>query len=184
MIRFLKNLLQLLLSPIHAWQDIADEDADTETIASKGLYPLMAIMLITAVLNGFFAIGHFDLIRQLQIAMTQFIALYVAMYIGRMVMETFLPDYNMTGDSDPIGAATVAIYLTGIMTIIQIVENLIPVELIVMKFLPAFAALILWKAEKYLDLQPERAGYFMLIAICALILPVILINVIISYLIA
>lgn len=184
MLTFLRNLLQLILSPIHAWNDISKEDEQPEIILSKGLYPLMAIMLITAILNGFFAVGKFDLVLRLQIALSQFIALFVALYAGRTVLESMLPKYNESGEKDPIGAWTVAIYITGIMTVIQIVENLIPVELIVIKFLPIFAALILWKANEYLDLETEHTGYFMAIAIGALIGPVILINLIMGLLIA
>ncbi|MDE6396875.1 MAG: hypothetical protein K2K84_06365 [Muribaculaceae bacterium] len=184
MLRFLKNLIQLMLSPGHAWEDISNEDAPPEKLISGGLYPLMAIMLITAVVNGAFAIGSFDLVRQLQIALAQFIALFIALYAGRTLIETFLPRYNETGENDPVGAATVAVYATGIMTLIQIVENLIPVELIVIKFLPAFAAVIVWKAQNYLDLLPEHSGLFMVIAIGVLIGPVLLINLVMGLLIA
>ena len=176
--------MQLMLSPSHAWEDISAEDASPEKLISTGLYPMMAIMLVTAIVNGVFAIGSFDIVRQLQIAIAQFIALFVALYVGRTVIETFLPRYNESGENDPVGATTVAVYATGIMTVIQIVENLIPVELIVIKFLPAFAALIVWKAQTYLDLVPERSGYFMVIAIGALIVPVLLVNLVMGLLIA
>lgn len=180
---FLKNILQLVLSPVHGWRDIGEEDRDVDLVVSRGMFPLMAIMLLTVFVRPMYGIQTFDLVSLLQIALIQFVALYVSFYAGRTVMDNYLSRYNTTGDRDPIAADMVAAYITGLMTLIQIIENLLPVELVVLQILPLFAAIILWKAAEYMDLEPENENRFMCIAATALILPVVIINMIMSYLI-
>ena len=180
---FLKNILQLVLSPVHGWRDIGDEDSDVDVTVSRGMFPLMAVMLLTVFVRPLYDATGFDLVSSLQTALIQFVALYVGFYAGRTVIDNYLPRYNTTGARDPIAADMVAAYITGLMTLIQIFENLLPVELAVLQVLPLFAAIILWKAGEYLDLKPEDETHFMFIAIAALILPVVFINLVMSYLI-
>lgn len=177
---FLKNLLQLILSPSNAWKDIGREEKPFEHLVSRGLYPLMAIMLVTAFIKPLYGLDKFDLVQLLQIALIQFVALFVALYSGRNVMEHFLPAYNRTGEKDPVAVGNVAAYGTGLMALIQIIRNLIPIELTVLQLLPALAAVCIWKAERYLDLDKKSETPFMLIATMSIILPAILINLILT----
>lgn len=177
---FLKNILQLILAPSNGWEDIQREEQPVETVTSRGLYPLMAIMLLTVFVRPLYSIEKFELVSMLQIALVQFVALFVALYGSRTIMEHYLPVYNATGQSDPVAVGNVAVYGTGLMTVIQIVENLIPIELTVIQMLPAFAAICVWKAAPYLDIERNRETKFMLICVASLILPVILINVLMS----
>lgn len=180
---YLRNILQLILSPTNAWKDIQRGEAPFEVAVQRGLYPLMSVMLLTVFIRPIYGIERFDLVQVLQSAVIQFIALFVALYVGRSVMEHYLPQYNCTGENDPLAVGNVAVYGTGLMTVIQIIENLIPVELTVIQLLPAFAAVCLWKSNDYLDISPKGEAPFMLISILALIAPVIIINIVLSLII-
>ena len=180
---FLKNIIQLILSPVNAWKDIEREDVPVEKATTSGLYPLMAVMLLTVFLRPVYGLVEFDLINLLQIALIQFVALYVALFAGRNVMERYLPAYNSTGANDPIAVGNVAVYGTGLMTVIQIIENLMPIDLPILQLLPAFAAICIWESHQYLDIKPKRETPFMLLSVVALIAPVILINLVMSYVI-
>ncbi|MCH5220440.1 MAG: hypothetical protein J1F20_07705 [Muribaculaceae bacterium] len=180
---FFKNIIQIVLSPVNGWKDIEKEDIPVETSIQRGLYPLMAVMLLTVFIRPLYGIMDFNLITLLQIALGQFIALFASLYISKSVMEHFLPTYNSSGENDPIAVGNVATYGTGVMTLIQIIENILPVELTVIQLLPAFAAVCIWKSGKYLDIEREGEIQFMLIAIAALILPVIIINFFMHFLI-
>ena len=183
-LRFLKNILQLLLSPKNAWEDIEREQTPVNVAIERGLYPLMAIMLITVFIRPTYGLEHFELTTLLQKALIQFVALFIALYGGRTIMEHFLTHYNYTGENDPIAVGNVAAYGTGLMTVFQIVENLIPVQLTVTLFLPAFAAVCIWKADRYLDIERRAEIKYMLICILSLTAPVILINLLMSYIIS
>lgn len=180
---FLKNIVQLILSPVNAWRDIQREEGPFDVVFSKGLYPLMAVMLISVFIRPIYGFEDFDLVTLLQVALTEFVALFVGLYAGRNIMDHFLPLYNCTGQNDPVAVGNVAAYGTGLMTLIQIAENLIPIELTVLQMLPALAAICIWKADKYLDVDPKHEVTFMLIATCSLILPVVLINLVLSVII-
>ena len=177
---FLKNIVQLILAPSNAWKDIQLEEKPFDVVVSRGLYPLMAIMLVSVFIRPIYGIEDFDLVKLLQQALVQFVALFVALYAGRNIIEHYLPIYNCTGENDPIAVGNVVAYGTGLMTVIQLIENLIPVELTVLQLLPAFAAVCIWQADKYLDVERKNEMVFMLICVLSLILPVILINLLMS----
>lgn len=181
---FLKNLIQLLLSPGHAWSDIEEEQQPVQKIIQRGLYPLMAVMLVTVFIRPLYSPDNFQLIPLLQKALVQFVALFIALYGARNIMEHFLTRYNCTGEKDPVAVGTVATYGTGLMTLFQIAENVIPVELTLTQLLPAFAAVCVWKADKYLDVEPSSEMKYMLICVASLIVPVVGINFIMSFIIS
>ena len=180
---YLKNILQLILSPSNGWKDIQQEDQPLETLTRNGQYPLMALMLLTVFIRPVYGIETFELVPLLQKALVQFVALFIALYGGKAIMEHYLPLYNYTGEHDPVAVGNVAVYGTGLMTVIQMIENLIPTELTVIQMLPAFAAICIWKANQYLDIERAGETKYMLICTASLILPVIAINVLMSYII-
>lgn len=47
MLEFLKNILQLILSPGNGWEDLSHSKTEPETMLSKGLYPLLGVMALT-----------------------------------------------------------------------------------------------------------------------------------------
>jgi len=183
MLSFLKNILQIILSPVNGWRDIASAETSVETLTSRGLYPLMAIMLLSVFIRPIYSLLPFDLVVLLQTALIQFVAIFAAMFIGKTVMANLLPKYNITGAEDSFACDTVAVYIIGIITIIQIFENLLPVDLTITHFLPILVIIPLWKAGEYLEVEKEHETMFMSAAAVSLILPVIGLNFIMSYLI-
>lgn len=177
---FLKNILQLVLSPTNGWKDIEDADMPFERLISTGLYPLMSVMLLSVFIRPLYGFEDFNLIELLQAAVIQFVALFVTLYASRAIMEHYLPVYNATGQHDPVAVGNVAVYGTGLLTVIQLIENLVPIELTVMQLLPALDAVCIWKSERYLDVEKGNEVRFMLICVTSLIAPVILINLIVS----
>ena len=41
--QYLKNILQLILSPTKGWEDISAAVENPDTVAAKGYYPLLAV---------------------------------------------------------------------------------------------------------------------------------------------
>lgn len=183
MLIFLKNILQLILSSKHAWRDIAADKTPLETVSSRGLYPLMAVMLLTIFIRPIYGLLKFDLVLLLQTALIQFVAIFAALYIGKTVLANLLPKYNISGAEDIEAADTVTVYTVGIITIIQIFENLLPVELTITQFLPVLAIIPLWKSAEYLEIEHEHETMVMAAASASIILPIIVLNFAMSYLI-
>ena len=183
MLFYLKNIFQLILSPTNGWHDIAGDETPVDTLTSRGLYPLMAIMLVTVFIRPLYGLGAFDLVVLLQTALIQFVAIFAALFIGKTVLTNMLPKYNSSGADDPVAAETVAVYTIGLIAIVQIFENLLPVDLTIMRFLPILVIIPLWKSAEYLEIETEHESMVMSTAAVALILPVIGLNFVMSYLI-
>lgn len=144
---------------------------------------MMAIMLLTVFIRPIYGLMKFDLVLLLQTALIQFVAIFAALYIGKTVLANMLPKYNMSGAEDIEAADTVAVYTVGIITIIQIFENLLPVELTITQFLPILAIIPLWKSAEYLEIEPEHETMVMSATAASIIVPVIGLNFAMSYLI-
>lgn len=183
MLSFLKNIIQLILSPVHAWRDIARADLNPEILTSRGLYPLMAVMAVSVFVRPIYGVESFDLVVLLQTALIQFVAIFIALFIGKAGMSNLLPRSNGSGVSDPRAVETVAVYITGMVTLIQIFENLLPVELTIMEFLPLLVIIPLWKSSEYLEIESRSETRFMITSAVALLVPVIGLNLLMSYLI-
>lgn len=169
MLRFLKNILQLILSPSHAWEEISYENTDAEQLAAKGMYPLFGLVGATAFLHGFYQ-KTFEVGVQLQEAVGQFVALLATYFIGVALFDTFVLRFS-TKEVSANKSRTIAIYIVSLLAIIQVIENLVPIEIIILQFLPLFAAIVVCRATAYLAIDKKKEGGYILFAIGALIIP-------------
>ena len=54
MLKFLKNIFQLILSPGNGWEDISHDGEDPKVLAAKGLYPIIGFASIMAFAQFFY----------------------------------------------------------------------------------------------------------------------------------
>lgn len=170
MLLYLRNLLQLLLSPSHGWEDIADEEASVDETLYGCFYPLIGFASLTAFVQGAYEI-HFDLGQVLQRALVCFVALMASYYIGAALTEQFGVHFTLHGKLPVVRAKLLALYTVSLLGIIQIIQNLVPVDFSVIHFLPLFTAIVLWGAQQFLDIDPKRQGGYIVFAIGVLIVP-------------
>lgn len=177
-LRFLKNILQLLLSPAHGWEEISCEGRDPERLSNEGMYPLFGLAATTAFVQGLY-INNSEISALLQLALIEFMALFVSYWIGTALLENYVNHFTDTDVSTKC-CRTVAVYISSTLAIIQIIENLVPVEFTVIKFLPAFSAIVLWKATAYLSIKKTEEGRYILFALATMIIPWMLLTTILS----
>jgi hypothetical protein len=169
MLRFIRNMLQLVLAPAKGWEDVAALNDSPTKLLEKGLYPLFAITAITAFAHGFYGSEPFDIGKQIEIALTQFLALFLGVMFGRATFEALI--HHFTGQQTEVSrVSTVVIYSIGLMGLIQIISNLCPIQLTVLMFLPAFVAMVVWQSRIYLSVKTEHGGMFLCFGIAVLIL--------------
>lgn len=183
-IKFLRNILQLLLAPGNAWRDVGQQALSPKHILERGLYPFMAVMGLTVFVQGIYEFGHVELITILQRAICQFAALITGLFLGRAVMDAVLPRFNNTGREDAAAVYTVAVYVTGVMCLFLVIGNLLPARTPLVDFLPVFAVIILWRSSRYLDLARQGTAQFMIAATLATVVPVILVDLLLGILVA
>lgn len=169
MFRFFKNLVQLILSPAHAWEEVDQENLEPETLAAQGVYPLLALVAVTSFVQGLYA-RTFELGAMLQLAIAEFVALLATYFIGTALIDTFGNRFASKGLSIK-KVRTVVLYTVALLAVIQVIENLVPVELTVVKFLPAFAAIVLCRANAYLTIDKDKEGAYILLSIASVIIP-------------
>ena len=177
--QFLKTILQLILAPRKAWSDVAEDDPNPARVLERGLYPLMAIMALTAFCHGFYGAEPFQIGRALESALGQFLSLFLTVMIARGAFESLMPP--MQTEKVPMARiANVSSFSTGILAIINIIANLCPIDLAIFWFLPAFLIVVLWHAAEYLSIREDRYAQFIILAISVLIILPILFNFILS----
>ncbi len=169
MLRFLRNILQLILNPASGWEDVSYEGTDSDLLAARGMYPLMALAAVTVFVQGIYT-PVFELGALLQLALVCFVALLATYYVGVALFDMFVSQFATTEVSTN-KSRTIAIYDVSILALIQIIENIVPIDIIILQFLPAFIAIVLWRAKTYLTINKGKEGIFILFAIGSLILP-------------
>lgn len=168
---FLKNLIQLILRPRLAWQAVKDDDKEPSRLMAVGFYPLLGLTAITAVTHGLYDIHSFSIGHQLQLALIQFLSLFLCLFLARAAFEFAIPrlTINPPTASNFKASNTVTIYCLSLLAVIQIIANCCPVELSIIWFLPAFVAVIACQSAEYLGISPYKTGPFVFIAIILLV---------------
>ena len=177
---FLKNLLQLVLAPSNGWEEVSHDGAEPERLAADGLYPLMGLAAATVFIQGCYD-KIYDVTSLLQRAMVVFMSLFISYWAGAALMDNYINRFTDTDISSKL-TRTVTIYIISLLAVIQVIENLVPVEFTVIRFLPAFAAIVLWKATAYLSIRKADEGLYIIFALGVLIIPWMLINTLLSLL--
>lgn len=68
-------------------------------------------------------------------------------------------------------AHTFTLYTLGLVALISLIVNVLPITPMMLFFLPFYVALIQWKAISYMGVKSDRVGIFMIIAILGVLLP-------------
>ncbi len=178
MLRFLKYLFQLIISPGNGWEDISYESRDSKLIASEGLYPLLGITSLSVFIQYFYQDS--DLISLLQQAIVTFIQFFISYFIAIFLYSVFLPNY-VDGEPNEKRSTTFITYNIAILAVITILNNCIPIELSIIQFLPLFVIAVIWKGTKYMAIRKKKLVSFMFLSVCAIIMPPYLLEFIFSY---
>lgn len=170
MIHFLKNILQLTVNPSRGWEDVSHDAEDAATLCRDGFYPLLAITALSCV-GGFWKIdADTTLIAVIQNAIITFTAYFATMFFAQFVMSAAMKKLT-DKEASPVKNANVVIYSLGIMSIINIIVNLLPLDFAVLKFLPVYVGFILYKSQRYEAVTEEKTGQYMFLTIFTIIAP-------------
>lgn len=173
MLYFLKNLLQLILSPGNGWEDIATEAQSPERIFMRGYIPLISLTALSALLM----LVYHPAIEPISVIITvlvTFAAYFTAYYIGTLTLNIFI-DSAAECHVDDLRCRTFTLYSLGLMALVTITVNCLPVSSGILFFLPLYVAVIMWKAASYLYIAPLRTGMFIIMALCGIMAPVYII---------
>lgn len=182
MLRFIKYIFQLLLSPALGWEDIEKEQPDPEELMRAGLYPMMGIAAATEFL-AFAWNRHIELGEVLMRALADFGTYFVAVFIVKLIFELYLKKVTV-GAPDEKRSFTLIVLGIGLMVLIQIIDNCVPWNIVVLKFLPLYAVLVIYKASDYIGVRRGDELRFMGIAAGVIVVVPLLIYYLLYLLIA
>lgn len=174
MLLFIKNMLQLILSPGRGWEDISHEGRDPERLVSEGLYPIIGLASVSVFIQKIYH-SDFDIVTLLERAMIIFISYYVTLFIARIIFQSCMRKY-VDGEPNNNKFTTMTVYSIALMAFITIIDNLLPVHMDMLYLLPIAIALIMWKASAYLAVKKDRDYVYAIWAIVAIIVPPMLLQ--------
>lgn len=166
---FLKNLLQIVLRPRCGWEDLAAAPMTVATALRNGFYPLLAVTAVTAFLHALYRPDSFQLAQTLQTAMVQFLPLFLSYFVARAAFENFMPRICINYAERLPDAEIMSIFCLSYIAIIQIVSNLCPMHLVVMKLLNVFILPMAWQARFFLDIDKDKYGMYLLVCVVVLL---------------
>lgn len=166
---YLKYLFQLILSPRNGWEDIEKGDIPYSEIASTGFYPLIAIAAASVFIQAFFMHHIVPITLFIRMVVT-FVVYFISYFFGTFALSLFA-EPMMQGEYDEQRCHTFTLYTLGLLSIISIIVNCLPITPLVLFFLPCYVALIQWKGCGYMHIRPERTGHFMTLSILGVLLP-------------
>lgn len=146
-------IIQLILSPKNGWDDLARRNPDPDMLLTKGLYPLMGLAAATEFLGLLY---HEANIAQVLIgAINVFGTYFVTVFIAKLIFEMYLDKLAGT-EADSRRSSTLIVMGVAMMVTFQLIENCLPWGLLIIKFLPIYAILVLSKGTEYIGLTKRN----------------------------
>lgn len=164
---YAKNIIQLIISPDHGWEDVAKSSSPTRA------FRLMTILLIIAAISPLcrlFYVDHFSTLLIWQSTVIVFAAYWATFFIGEFVLGLFLPTVSDLDETEDRIRSFCA-YITGLLALQVILESVIPIPVAILQLWPIYVVVIIWRAMDFLKVSEQATGKYFLITIPALILP-------------
>lgn len=169
MLAYLKYLLQLTLSPAHGWEDIDAASRPVDDILRRGYYPLIGLASASVFMKMIFHQAVDFLPTLLQMIIT-FLVLFVSYHFGNFALSVFLEPL-LQGKFDERRCQTFTLYILGLVAVITIILNCLPVTSLMLFFMPLYVVLVEWKGVAYLHVRPDRVVPFVVLAVCGVLAP-------------
>lgn len=166
---YLRDMIQLILAPVKGWEDISADDYGGRELLVRGFIPFIAIASLTVLLrllyspDASFTVG-------LQQMVVCFVKYFVSYYLSTFLFTLFLPTC-IEGELRMVKVQTFILYGLGLLALVNIIKNCIPVELALSFMMPVYVLYILWRGLRYMNISFSGVGTFILLIIFALIAP-------------
>ena len=167
MLEYLKNMTQLILSPSKGWEDVSASMAKPDTLFRKDYCPFIGWAALSEFVRLFYN-GHGGILTVIELAIALFGSYFVSYFISRLILEHYAKPL-VNGELNQSKTGVFTIYGLGLLSAIEILENIMPTDLTLIKFLPVFVALILYKGTKYMSVKPDHELRFLCLSIAAVI---------------
>lgn len=175
MLLFLKLIIQVVLSPTRGWDDVAVSAGSARSLLRRGLVPLIGVAGLSVFFRAVYQTHpSFGL---LFIASVVTCIKYALTYLaGVMAFNMALPRLAIEGYVNSERVEIFTALCVGMMVIVGICENLLPMELSLLQFLPLLIIAVMCYGRIYLDVDERNIFRFAAVGTLSIIVPVYLID--------
>lgn len=175
MLQYLKLLLQLILAPSKGWEDVEAANPSSHRALVAGLLPLVFIAALSVGVAAIWEI-HPRVSTVVIRAVVTFAVYMLTYFIAIAVLNAVLPRLTFDGTIDHERIRLFASFDVAMMAIIGILENLLPMNVALLQFMPIYLIIVFHGAMRYLNIDAARVFAFIGISIVAIIVPVYLVG--------
>lgn len=174
--RYLLYLLQLFLAPSQGWKDIELDDCDESMLERRGFLPFALLSAVSVFMQLVYH-PSISAIRLLIDCVIELGALIAGYYFAVAVMSASLPSICF----DEPSRRRIRVFCLcglGLYALLGLIRNCMPSDFAIIYFLLIYLAIILWRANDYLDVMPDMTLRFVLLSIICVIMPPLVIELI------
>ena len=172
MVHFLRYISQLVMSPSHGWEDIAARSEKPADIAINGFYPLLGLTACRVFAKLFYGgIRLNPLSLLIEEAVVTFVMFFAGYFFASFCWSVFAGRFSAKTEATEKKQDTFIIYNLSLLAIIQIIENVLPISLSLVQFLPLFILVVIWAGHTYVCVRPQSMLMFMVFAVLTILVP-------------
>lgn len=180
MSKFYQYILQLVLSPGKAWEDIGnDKDANAYELERSGMFPLMVIAGLSASVQLIYHSGM-TVVDVIVRGGGIFVSLFAGFAIARQLFASFVNRY-LDAEYDAERAKIVVVLGLSLMSLSAIICNLMPMQIGLPYLLSIYAALVVWRSSAYLGVNRDMVVGYLAFVLVSIALPPMLIQALFNY---
>jgi heme/copper-type cytochrome/quinol oxidase subunit 4 len=165
----------LILSPNRGWEDVMHYNLGQYRVLKSGLYPLFIVAALSVFIIGIYD-SSLTFVSLFQRSIITFVQFFISYYIAQTIFSLTIEKYVENGSIDDNRVGLFISIGLGLLAIIEVIKNVLPVELSLVQFLPIYVAIILWKGAAFLHVVDSKINYFVFLTIIAIIVPVYLLG--------
>jgi len=167
MLAFLKNILQLIISPDNGWEDVVRVSSPRR--AMRCMAWIVAVAAMSVFIQLLYSV-HNPVMVLCQRSVIIVVSLWATYFIGDFIMTQWLPRIN-DGMYDERLSWLLPSYAASLLSLQVILTNVLPLTFAILELWPIYVVIIMWRAMKVLELPEGATGKYLLVIIVAFIVP-------------
>lgn len=164
---FVKNIVQLIISPDNGWDDIAESASHNRSLV--GMAWTIFIAAATVYVQLCYA-GHPSGIVLTQLFIGIMVSLWATYFIADFVLVQWLPRLNEGVLNDSIFKQLLPCSIS-LLALQPMLNNLLPINFAILELWPLYVLVILWRAMKVLDIDETQTVKYICCMLVAFVIP-------------
>ena len=147
-LNYLIGLIQIILSPKRGWEDASYDGYDAEKLFKNGFLPFIIIVGASVFMRS---VMHEDF-EWITLALQSFVCFlkyFLTYFIGHTVLTYYLPSASDVPYSEKRTTAYL-VYTIGILGIVNILANCMPVDMAIIYMLPLYLLIVFWRGTRFM----------------------------------